>query len=185
MPLNKLSRIILFIGIVFLIEGCTEKKKNMPLVNRGGEVRIALHSSIDDIFPFTTDEINVEQIHKYMISPSLVAFDANGEAQPDLADGWSVDDDNRVVTYILNSDMKWSNGRSVRTEERHIKNRMTHPGLVTNEYYQKHTPCSHQGKTHWCREPRRPVNQGQNRQGIQKTTANIELFARCAITFTF
>ena len=80
-------------------------------------VNIALNSAIEDLFPLTTDEYNAEQIHKFMLTPSFVAFDNDGNAIPSIADIWKIDKQNLAITFILNPDWKWSNGKQVTTED--------------------------------------------------------------------
>lgn len=111
-----LKKIILFILFIILFS-CSEKESVSDQKHSGGMVKIALDAAIDDIFPLTTNEINAEQIHRYILSPSFVVFDKNGDAQPDLADGWQIGRDNQSVLFILNPQMKWSNSRPVNTND--------------------------------------------------------------------
>ncbi|MFC2088700.1 ABC transporter substrate-binding protein [Calditrichota bacterium] len=106
--------------LVVLVFSCTEKESTSDTKHIGGTVQIALNSVIDDILPLTTNEINADQIHRYMLSPSFVVFDEDGEAQPDLADGWQISSDNQSVLFILNPKMTWNNGRSVTTKDVHF-----------------------------------------------------------------
>ncbi len=113
----KILKNLLLLIVIATVLGCAEKERSVLSMRQGGMVRIALNSAIEDIFPLTTDETNVEQINRYMLSPSFVTFDTDGEAQPDLADAWQIDDDNKSVTFILNPKMTWSNGRSVTVKD--------------------------------------------------------------------
>jgi peptide/nickel transport system substrate-binding protein len=112
---------LIYINVIFLslilIFACTKNEKTAVLSRHGGVVNIALNSAIEDLFPLTSDEYNVEQIHRYMLTPSLVKFDDDGNALPYLADIWKIDEQNLSIIFILNPEFRWSNGNSVRADD--------------------------------------------------------------------
>ena len=105
--------ISILICAIHILFGCSKKEEIAELSRHGGNVTIALNSTITDLFPFTTDEYNVEQIHKYMLSPSFVKFDGDGNPLPEIAGIWKTDESNLSVTFILNQNYYWSNGNRV------------------------------------------------------------------------
>jgi peptide/nickel transport system substrate-binding protein len=112
--LNKqVKNIFVIIFSLLFILSCSKKEDRAELTRHGGEICIALNSAIEDLFPLTTEEYNVEQIHKFMLTPSFVSFDDNGNAFPNIADIWKTDEQNLSITFILNQDLKWSNGSKV------------------------------------------------------------------------
>jgi len=102
---------------LLLLLGCSQKEESAEATRHGGEVNIALNSAIEDLFPLTTDEYNVDQIHKFMLTPSFVLFDDDGNATPNIAEIWKTDEQNLSITFILNQDLKWSNGNKVTTDD--------------------------------------------------------------------
>ena len=116
MRIQQFNKVLLII-VLLLFFSCAKKEETAKLSRHGGTVNIALNSAIQDMFPLTTDEFNVEQIHRYMLTPSFVSFDDNGKAIPNLADIWKVDDQNLSITFILNPEMKWSNGKNITTKD--------------------------------------------------------------------
>ena len=82
---------ILFLILLTIFYSCSEEENTFDQKHPGGTVKIAIDAAFEDIVPITTNEISVEQIHRYLLSPSFVIFDEDGEAQPDLADGWKID----------------------------------------------------------------------------------------------
>ena len=111
------KNIVVIIFCFLLIVGCTKKNENLEINRHGGNITIALISAIEDLFPLTTDEYNVEQIHNYMLTPSFVSFDEEENAIPNIADIWRIDKENFSITFILNENFRWSNGEKVTTED--------------------------------------------------------------------
>ena len=112
----KPKNIIIIFSFLIIIS-CLKKEENVEVKRHGGEVSIVLISAIEDLFPLTTDENNVEQIHDFMLTPSFVRFDEDENAIPDLADIWKIDKENLSITFILNEDFKWSDGNRVTSED--------------------------------------------------------------------
>jgi len=108
---------ILVVILLVMFFSCTEKKNTFNQKHTGGTVKIAMDAAFEDIMPITTNEISVDEIHRYLLSPSFVTFDEDGEPQPDLADGWQIDSDNQSVLFVLNPKMTWNNGRMVTTND--------------------------------------------------------------------
>ena len=113
----QIKYIIILILSLSLNFNCTKKEEIAELNRHGGTVKIALNSAIEDLFPLTTDEYNVEQIHRYMLTPSFVSFDDEGNALPNIADIWKIDEQNLSITFIINPELRWSNGNRVTTED--------------------------------------------------------------------
>ena len=83
----------------------------------GGTVRIALHSARGEIFPYSITESGMRQISEYILSPSLIRYDASGREEAVLAASWEIADDKRSITYYLRPDVKWSNGDPFNTSD--------------------------------------------------------------------
>jgi len=113
----KLKNIIVIIFCFLLIVSCLKNEENKEIKRHGGYVSIALISAIEDMFPLTTDEYNVEQIHDFMLTPSFVRFDEDENAIPNLADIWKIDEENLSITFILNENFRWSDGNKVTSED--------------------------------------------------------------------
>jgi len=113
----KPKNIIAIIFVFLLTFSCLKKEENAEVKRHGGKVNIALISAIEDLFPLTTDEYNVEQIHDFMLTPSFVRFDEDENAIPNLADIWKIDKENLSITFILNEDFRWSDGNKVTSED--------------------------------------------------------------------
>src|SRR5271169_3888842 len=53
----------------------------------------------------------------YMVYDTLFALDEHFKVQPQMAEKWSVNDDNLVYTITLRDDLKWHDGAPVRPED--------------------------------------------------------------------
>jgi peptide/nickel transport system substrate-binding protein len=114
----KLLKIVvrqcLFLTAVLLIifTGCREQSGELQQI-RGGTVRVILNGSIDDICPLTSREYYSRQVHEYLLNPSFVSFDSEGNAQPQLAVAWQLSEDKKRLTFLLNKTLRWSDGQPV------------------------------------------------------------------------
>jgi len=108
---------LLFVVLIVSFIGCLNQQNSEFSSRQGGKVIIAHNAVVEDIFPITTDEVISDQIHRFMLSPSFVQFNESGDAQPDLAEAWHIDDNNASVTFIINPEMKWSSGEPVTTKD--------------------------------------------------------------------
>ncbi len=87
----------------------TESEK----IRYGGNVRIGLLGTINDLFPFNITEYNAKEISQYLLNPGLTGTGPGNEPVPALAAGWQIDENHKTITYMLDHEYTWSNGRKI------------------------------------------------------------------------
>lgn len=73
-------------------------------------------SSFGNLNPIFASE-NAEKAIGKLIFSSLFKFDENGELTGDLAESWSVNEDNTIFTVKLKSDIRWSDDQDVNADD--------------------------------------------------------------------
>ena len=68
--------------------------------------------------------ILVGGIVRYGIGENLVKFDDSMKPQPWIAESWSVGDDHKTWTFVINDKVKFSNGRKVTAQS--VKESLEH-----------------------------------------------------------
>ncbi len=63
-------------------------------------------------------------IVRYGIGENLVKFDDSMKPQPWIAESWSVGDDHKTWTFVINDKVKFSNGRKVTAQS--VKESLEH-----------------------------------------------------------
>ena len=76
-------------------------------------LRIVPHADLQNIDPVWTTAY-ITRNHGYMIYDTLFSMDANLEAQPQMVDSWSVDDNGLTYTFTLRDGLLWHDGKPVR-----------------------------------------------------------------------
>ena len=75
----------------------------------GYTLRLGTSEDLDALSPFLAYERAATELF-LMVYDSLSEFDANLEPAPGLAKSWSVSDDKLTWTFMLRSDVAWSDG---------------------------------------------------------------------------
>ncbi|MGD9899110.1 MAG: ABC transporter substrate-binding protein [Calditrichaceae bacterium] len=107
--------ISLFALIVLRCSGSKETESDKA--HYGGNVRIGLLGTINDLFPFNITEYNAKEISQYLLNPGLTGAGSGDEPVPELAAGWQIADDHKTITYMLDHEYTWSNGRKINSND--------------------------------------------------------------------
>jgi len=75
-------------------------------------LKFKAHADLKNIDPIWTTAY-ITRNHGYMVYDTLFALDANFEAQPQMADSYSVSDDGKVYTIKLRDGLMWHDGTPV------------------------------------------------------------------------
>jgi peptide/nickel transport system substrate-binding protein len=87
-----------------------------PLPGEGGTLRAAMQTNPPTLDVMTNTANATKQAAIYVFE-SLVAFDANDEVRPVLAEGWTVSEDELVYTFPLRQGITFHNGQPMRAED--------------------------------------------------------------------
>jgi len=82
----------------------------------GETITAVMHSGLRILDPVITTA-HIVRNHAYMIYDTLLATDANGKIQPQMAEKWMVSPDGKTYTFILRSGLKWHDGPPVKAED--------------------------------------------------------------------
>jgi peptide/nickel transport system substrate-binding protein len=88
---------------------------NTPLP-RGGNLTIRLAADVPDLRPWQPRSRGEEQITSLLYN-GLTRLDARLQPQPDLATGWDVSQDGRLITFTLRSSITWHDGRPLTADD--------------------------------------------------------------------
>jgi ABC-type oligopeptide transport system substrate-binding subunit len=106
------ARVVAFVLALFTLAACATSQTGQ---NGPTDVRI---SSAE---PFTWDPARAGDAGTAsvlaQVFEGLTAFDANGDAQPALAQSWSVSDDGRRITFQLRAGLLYSDGTPIRAQD--------------------------------------------------------------------
>lgn len=75
-----------------------------------------MHSPLRQLDPVTNSAYIVRD-YGYMVYDTLLARDANGGIQPQMAEKWTVSSDGKVYTFTLRDGLKWHDGTAVTSED--------------------------------------------------------------------
>jgi len=107
--------IILSLTLLFFVS-CQQGKKETFTGERGGEIVIGTinePTTLNPIFPSIGKSIGVEDL----LFLSLHGRNAEGKIIPQLATSWEYSEDFKSITYYLQSDVNWSDGKPVTAED--------------------------------------------------------------------
>src|SRR5262245_13732351 len=88
---------------------------NTPLP-RGGNLTVRLAADVPDLRPWQPRSRGEEQITSLLYN-GLTRLDARLQPQPDLASGWDVSQDGRLITFTLRSGITWHDGRPLTADD--------------------------------------------------------------------
>lgn len=83
---------------------------------RGGNLTIRLAEDVPDLRPWQPRTRGEEQVISLLYS-GLTRLDERLRPQPDLATGWEVAPDGRLITFTLRTDVRWHDGRPLGAED--------------------------------------------------------------------
>src|SRR5689334_9119683 len=83
---------------------------------RGGNLTIRLAADVPDLRPWQPRSRGEEQITSLLYN-GLTRLDARLQPQPDLATGWDVSQDGRLITFTLRSSITWHDGRPLTADD--------------------------------------------------------------------
>jgi len=121
-------RTVLFLVLAALLTTACQKETTTAQSRRGGKVTIGLSGSIETLFPFDINEYFTRDISQFLLNPSFTAALDENTNTAQIAGAWQTSDDTRSITYFLNNNYRWSNGRTVNA----------HDVLTTFNYIQQH-----------------------------------------------
>ncbi len=75
-------------------------------------LRVVMHSDLLIIDPIWTTAY-ITRNHGYMVYDTLLATDAEGGIQPQMAEGWTVSDDGLIYTFTLRDGLTFHDGEAV------------------------------------------------------------------------
>lgn len=79
-------------------------------------ITAVMHSALRVLDPVITTA-HIVRNHGYMIYDTLLATDAEGKIQPQMAENWRVSADGKTYTFTLRSGLKWHDGLPVKAED--------------------------------------------------------------------
>jgi peptide/nickel transport system substrate-binding protein len=79
-------------------------------------ITAVMHSALRVLDPVITTA-HIVRNHAYMIYDTLLATDADGKIQPQMAEKWVVSPDGKTYTFTLRSGLKWHDGPAVKAED--------------------------------------------------------------------
>ena len=79
-------------------------------------ITAVMHSALRVLDPVITTA-HIVRNHAYMIYDTLLATDADGKIQPQMAEKWVVSPDGKTYTFTLRSGLKWHDGPPVKAED--------------------------------------------------------------------
>ncbi len=103
---------ILFFLAAISLWWCSRNAENKAFDDRkGGSVIIALQGAPENLFPLSIREYDSYEISRHLLNPALTLTDNNGAVQPVLARAWQTDSETATITYFIDPDRRWSDGR--------------------------------------------------------------------------
>jgi peptide/nickel transport system substrate-binding protein len=81
-----------------------------------GTLRVALPSNLNTLDPAKT-KIGEEYIVNFLVYSGVTEITASGEVKPDLAESWTVSEDQKTWTFKLRQGVKFHHGREVDAED--------------------------------------------------------------------
>jgi len=132
---NKHFLLIVISGLLLL--SCKEKDEKFSTPSeKEKSIIIAVRSDIDFFNPLHSNDINSGLINDLIFGALTYAeFDnINGELiyLPYLASKWEISNDNRHITFILNTKLKWSDGKKFTAEDVQYSFLLyTHPDVMS------------------------------------------------------
>ncbi len=107
-------KVLVLLFFLILFRGCSEKADESDSQKYyGGNINIGMIGNIGSLFPYSLKEYYSQEISRYLLNPALTVSGADNNPVADLAAKWQVGEDNRSITYFLNKDFRWSNGRAL------------------------------------------------------------------------
>ena len=98
-----------------MLVGCGGSSTGGSTASTGGtasSVTVAIDADLNTMdYEYATDG-NSFIMHSMCVS-GLVMLDADGQAQPDLAESWDISEDGLTYTFHIRDGVKWSNGTPV------------------------------------------------------------------------
>jgi len=89
---------------------------SLPAPAKGQTLTAVMHSALRVLDPVITTA-HIVRNHAYMIYDTLLATDADGKIQPQMAEKWVVSPDGKIYTFTLRSGLKWHDGPPVKAED--------------------------------------------------------------------
>ena len=77
----------------------------------GGTAIVALNADMSSFNPLVNTDLNTTEVNDYMLFTPIVQYDESFQPRPYLARSWDLTEDS--VTFNLNRDVRWHDGRPV------------------------------------------------------------------------
>ena len=101
-----------------LIIGCQkESPGKAPVKESGGTARLSHQCANDNLFPLLIQESNLRQISEFLLNPPLILHMGEDQVEDVLAAAWQPGTGNTSITYVLNSDFRWSDSKPLSTAD--------------------------------------------------------------------
>ncbi len=125
----------LFLSL-FVFFSCKSDKEIQRPGTSGGNLFIAIKNDIDFFNPLYSNDINSGLINDLIFS-SLTYSEFNTDSgkleyYPGLARSWKIADDQKSITYFLNTNLKWSDGKNFTSRDVYYSYFLyTHPDVMS------------------------------------------------------
>lgn len=103
--------------IVGVLSGCGSSSKESADSNSKDSIVYGVSTSPSGIFnPLLTDSVYDDAVCE-MVYSSLLSLDKDQKLKPSLASKYEVSDDQKTITFTLNKDVKWSDGKPLTSKD--------------------------------------------------------------------
>lgn len=111
--LSRMRSPLLGVGGAAVLLACAGEPRNEDRPSRppevGGTAIVAFNSDLRSFNPLVTTDLNTIEVNYYMLFTPLLGYDESYEPRPYLASSWELD--SAGVTFHLNDDVRWHDGR--------------------------------------------------------------------------
>lgn len=106
-------KLILLILTTISIISCS---KNNEASNKSNTLTVDIGAEISSLDPARIDDINSSRVSDDLFA-KLVTFDQSGKLIPDLAESWTIHDNNKSFLFHLRPDIKFSDGSPITAQD--------------------------------------------------------------------
>ena len=106
----------LFLGLIFTILSCTGGTKNLK-INRGETFFNNLASEPESLHPIRSTDYYARVVQHYILEKLLQQNKDSNKWEPLLAKKWTISPNNKIFTFELYDNLKWSDGKPLTTKD--------------------------------------------------------------------